>query len=334
MRAIELTAYGPPEVLQLAERPDPEPGPRDLRVRVKAASVNPIDTKIRAGAQRAIIRYKLPWILGLDVSGVVEAVGAEVSRFKVGDEVCASLDYKRPGAYAELVLVDEGLAAAKPASLSFEEGAALPLAALTAWQSLIVAGRMKAGDKVFIQAGAGGVGHLAIQLAKARGAWVATTCSERNIEYVAELGADEVINYREQRYEDVLSEMDIVLEAIGGEHRKRSLGVLKKGGRHISIVSDLPKNVKEKGPVLGTLSSFLGVGGFLLCARARGYKPGMVVQSPDAAQLGEVLALAEAGAMTVTIADRFSLEETAAAHASSETGRTRGKIVILPGERG
>lgn len=337
MRAVLLTGYGDADTLELGERPTPKPGPRDLRVAVHAASINPIDTKIRAGAQRLVIRYKLPHVLGLDVAGTVVEVGGKVTRFKVGDAIMASLDYKRDGSYAEEVLVDEGIAARKPEGLSFEQAAGLPLAGLTAWQALVKTARMTSGDKVFIQAGAGGVGHLAIQLAKAMGAEVTTTCSERNREFVTELGADHVIDYRKEDYAEVLAapdseqdlRQDIVLDSLGYEHRQKSLAVLKPGGAHVSIVSDMPGKVKQHGPLFGSLRAIGGVARFMLLARLRGYRASSVLQRPNADQLAELGKLCDEGKMSVTVDKTFSLEDLPEAHRASESGRTRGKLIVV-----
>lgn len=330
MRAAFLTEYGPADLLEVRDTEDPSPEDYDLLVTVKAASVNPIDTKIRGGTQRAIIRYSLPWILGLDVAGVVEAVGAKVTKFKVGDEICASLNYKRPGAYAEKVLVHQDIAATKPKNASFEEAAALPLAGLTAWQSLAVSAGLKEGQRVFIQAGAGGVGHLAIQIGKILGAHVATTCSTRNVDFVKSMGADEVVDYTQDQYDEVLSNFDVVLDSLGGEHRKRALASLKKGGKHVSIVSDMPANVKKRGPYLGVLTSFIGVGGFMLCARTQGIRSSMVVQSPHGEQLDKLCRYVESGVLKVVIDKSFKLEDIVEAHKASESGRTVGKVVVTP----
>ncbi|MCA9609375.1 MAG: zinc-binding dehydrogenase, partial [Myxococcales bacterium] len=221
MRAARIHAYGAPDVLQVDEVPDPEPGPRDLLVEVHASSINPVDYKIRSGGQRALIHYRLPWILGLDFSGVVRKVGAKVTRFQVGDEVYGSPTHRRPGCYAELLCVDERQAARKPRNMTHAEAASIPLVGMTAWGALVVQGRLRAGEKALITAGSGGVGSFAIQLAKSLGAHVATTCSARNAELVRSLGADEVIDYREQRVEEVLSGYDYVLDALGGEERER-----------------------------------------------------------------------------------------------------------------
>ncbi|MEZ4336273.1 MAG: NADP-dependent oxidoreductase, partial [Sandaracinaceae bacterium] len=251
MRAARIHAYGAPDVLQVDEVPDPEPGPRDLLVEVHASSINPVDYKIRSGGQRALIHYRLPWILGLDFSGVVRKVGAKVTRFQVGDEVYGSPTHRRPGCYAELLCVDERQAARKPRNMTHAEAASIPLVGMTAWGALVVQGRLRAGEKALITAGSGGVGSFAIQLAKSLGAHVATTCSARNAELVRSLGADEVIDYREQRVEEVLSGYDYVLDALGGEERERELRVLRRGGRLATMIGGFPAAAKKYGPWRG-----------------------------------------------------------------------------------
>ena len=328
MLAAQLSDYGPAENLKIVELADPSPGPEDVLVKVHAASINPIDCKIRSGAQRMLIHYRLPWTLGLDVAGEVLEVGAKVTRFKVGDAIYASLDYQRPGAYAEKLVVHESLPALKPESLSFQEAAAVPLAALTVWQSLVTTAQMKAGDKVFIQAGAGGVGHIAIQIAKAFGATVATTCSDRNIAFVKELGADVPIDYKKQDYNEILTDYDIVLDSLGGDHRAKARKCLKPGGRIVSLVSDIPKQVKEKGTVLGTVSALLGVGGFLICSSVKGIKASMVIQRPNAEHLQEVTKLIDDQKLRIVIDSSFSLQDIVEAHKRSESGRARGKIIV------
>ena len=215
MKAATIRAYGGPEVFAIEEVPDPEVGPRDVLVEVRAAGINPVDAKMRRGVQRAIAPKRMPAVLGLDVSGVVVAVGAKVSRFGVGDEVFGSPTHRRQGTYAELVSVNERELALKPARLSHLQAASIPLVAQTAWQSLVTRARLGAGESVFIQAGSGGVGTFAIQLAKHLGAEVTTTTSAHNLSLVKRLGADRTIDYRRERYDELLCEMDVALECLG-----------------------------------------------------------------------------------------------------------------------
>jgi NADPH:quinone reductase-like Zn-dependent oxidoreductase len=212
MRAVRIHRYGGNDEVRLDDLPTPSPGPRDLLVRVRAASVNPVDFKIRDGKVKVLLPYRMPLTLGNDLSGVVEAVGNEVSRFRAGDAVFARLDKQRIGAFADYALVDEAAAAAKPARLGHVEAAAIPLVGLTAWQALRDLGRLERGQKVLIHAGSGGVGTFAIQLAKQLGATVATTASERNAALVRELGADVVIDYKTTRFEDAIADYDLVFD--------------------------------------------------------------------------------------------------------------------------
>ena len=332
MRAVLLESYGPPERLRIAEVPEPEPGPRDLLIAVRASSINPIDWKIRRGIQRGLIRYRLPWIQGLDVSGVVLQVGEAVAGFSVGDEVFASPTWRRPGCWAERVAVAAAQVAHKPVRSSHEEAASIPLVGLTAWACLLPKLAERPGQRVFIQAGSGGVGTFAIQLAKYHGAWVATTCSDRNTALVTGLGADRVIDYRSQRFEDVLAEsggpVDIVLDALGGEQRQRAFAVLKRGGRLASIVSGMPENAARYGPNLGALVTLgaslrFGIEGLL-----RGVRAASVLRPSDGAILAQIAELLESGAIRPVIDRCYPMEQIVEAHRYMETGRARGKVVL------
>ncbi|MGN9763531.1 NADP-dependent oxidoreductase, partial [Streptomyces sp. SD31] len=223
------------EPLQEADVPEPTVGEHDVLVRVEAAGLNPLDEKIRAGEFKQILPYKLPLILGNDVAGTVIRVGTAVRGFKPGDEVYARPHQDRIGTFAERIAVAEGDLALKPASISMEEAGSLPLAALTAWQALVERGKVRPGQKVLIHAGAGGVGSIAIQLAAHLGASVATTASASNADFVRALGADTVIDYRTQDFEQLLTGYDLVLDSIGGETLEKSLRVLKPGGKAIGI---------------------------------------------------------------------------------------------------
>ncbi|MHA5023710.1 NADP-dependent oxidoreductase, partial [Streptomyces sp. SD35] len=223
------------EPLQEADVPEPTVGEHDVLVRVEAAGLNPLDEKIRAGEFKQILPYKLPLILGNDVAGTVIRVGTAVRGFKPGDEVYARPHQDRIGTFAERIAIAEGDLALKPASISMEEAGSLPLAALTAWQALVERGKVRPGQKVLIHAGAGGVGSIAIQLAAHLGASVATTASASNADFVRALGADTVIDYRTQDFEQLLTGYDLVLDSIGGETLEKSLRVLKPGGKAIGI---------------------------------------------------------------------------------------------------
>lgn len=323
MRAARIHAYGGPEELRVEEAPQPEPGPRDVLVEVHAASVNPIDCKMRGGAMRGILRYRRPFALGLDLSGVVVEVGRKVERLKVGDEVYASPNQRQIGTYAEYAVVDERHTGRKPTNLTHAEAAGIPLAGLTAWDCLVP---LKAGQRVLILAGSGGVGTLAIQLAKERGAHVITTCSARNEQLVRELGADEVIDYRQQEFTDVVSGLDMVLDALGCWSESRR--VLRRGGHLRSIVSGLPQATKRYGPYLGPLSVGLRMASFKLTSILLGVRTKNVLRTPSAANLDELTRRIEAGTLAPVVDRTVPLDEIAEAHRYSESGRARGKIAI------
>lgn len=333
MRAALIDRYGPPEVLRLGDVPQPTPGPNDLLIAVRAASVNPVDTKIRRGAQRGVIRLRLPAILGLDVSGVVAAVGERVEGFTVGDEVFASPTHRRPGTYAEYVCVDAGAVAHKPRTLSHVEAAGLPLVALTAWEALVTRARLQAGESVLIQAGAGGVGTVAIQIARHLGARVITTCSPANAERVTALGADRVIDYRTTPFEAACSDLDVVLDSLGGAAKRAAVGTLRRGGRLVTLNSDLPELSVRYGPYLGALAAVLRIARITVGARlTRGVKVWHVLRPCHGPTLARIAELVDAGVIRPVIDRVLPLEAIAEAHAHSETGRARGKIIIQVSE--
>jgi NADPH:quinone reductase-like Zn-dependent oxidoreductase len=329
MKAALVHAYGSADELRVEDVPKPEPGPRDARVRVCASSVNPVDWKLRSGGQRNIVRYRLPWILGLDVSGVVDAVGAEVTRFKVGDEVWSSPRHTRPGAYAEYMCVDERELAKKPKKLTHDEAATLPLVALTAYQCLFDKGKLERGQTVLVQAGSGGVGAAAIQLAKHAGARVVTTCSGKNAELVTKLGADQVIDYTKERFDDVLSNVDLVLDSIGEPVFAGNLKVLRRGGRMSNISVDVPGFVERYGATL----SLFPLAAWMIWMHvyplvAKGIHVRHVIKRCDGEQLARIAELVDEGALAPTVEKVFALDDIAAAHRMSETGRVRGKIAV------
>ncbi len=327
MRAACLTAYGDADVLQLRRVTRPQAGPRDVLIKLHAAAVNPIDWKIRLGTQRAFIRYRLPHVLGLDGSGEVVAVGRRVTRFKVGDEVYSSPSHRRSGTYAEYAAIAASEVGHKPRNITHQQAAAIPLAGLTAYQCLL-AGKLKAGQRVLIQAGSGGVGTFAIQMAKHLGAYVATTCSARNEALVRSLGADEVIDYRNQAFDEVLRDYDMVLDTLGGQQRERAWKVLRRGGRLVTVVSNMPEAVQRWGVNLGAVMASLGMVGFKLAGIRRGKRGYFVLKKCSGLQLDEIAKWVEQGAVKVVIDKVYPLAEIAAAHRHSESKRARGKIVI------
>lgn len=334
MRAVLLESYGPPDTLVCTDVPDPVlQRPTDVRIAVRAAAINPIDWKIRSGHQRGAIRQHLPFVLGLDVAGEVIEVGPAVTRFAVGDAVCGCPDFRRWGSYAEQCVVDESNLVRKPEVLSFPQAAALPLVGLTAAQCLLprlARSDLQRPQRVLIQAGSGGVGHLAIQLAKLHNAWVATTTSEKNREFVLSLGADRVVDYRTEHWWEVLPDLDVILDAMGGEQRELALLHVKRGGRVASIVSGLPENTDRYGPNLGLLATGFGIAGFWLRGKLRGVDAVTVVKRTYADQLESLVDLAACGKLRLHIDRTFSLTEAAEAHAYGETGRIRGKVVLIP----
>jgi NADPH:quinone reductase-like Zn-dependent oxidoreductase len=329
LRAAIINSYGGPEVLELADRPEPRPGPRDVLIEVRAAAVNPVDTKLRSGAFRGAVRWPMPRILGYDVSGIVRAVGAKVTRFRAGDEVYSSPTHKREGCYAELVAVDESACARKPKNIDHQRAAGIPMVALTAWEALVTKANVQPGAKVFIQAGAGGVGSVAIQLAKHLGAYVATSCSESNVELVRSLGADQVIDYRKEKIEDVLSGFDFALEALDRAQARKTLRVLKNGGFLAMLNADIPESVKKNGPILGLLTAVVGIAGFVIGTfLSRRVRVSHVLRRSDGATLEKITELVERGAIRPVVDSVHPLEKIVEAHRRSESGRARGKIIV------
>ena len=308
MKAVRLHGYGGPEMLRYEDCPRPEPVAGEVLVRVHAAGVNPVDWKIRAGYARGFLDYSLPIVIGWDLSGVVESVGAGVSEWKPADEVYSRPDILRAGAYAEYIVVRASEIALKPKSLDHAHAAAIPLAALTAWQAL-EAGGLSANQKVLIHAAAGGVGIFAVQFAKLKGARVAGTASGRNQEFLKELGVDQPINYETTRFEDVVNDADMVLDAMAGEIRTRSWKTLKKGGILISILGPASEEV----------------------ARAHRVRQAGVMVQANGAQLAEIARLVDAGKLKVYLDAVLPLNEVAKAHEMNATGHTRGKIVLQVG---
>ena len=306
MRAVRIHAFGGPDTLQLDELDVPEPKPDEVLIRVHAASVNPVDYKIRSGHYPPVKQDQLPKILGRDVAGQIERCGREVRGWKEGDLVYAMLGGGSGGGYAEYVTLKADLCAPKPAQLDFRSAAAVPLAALTAWQGEFDHGQLQAGQRELIHGGSGGVGHFAIQFAKARGATVCTTVSRQDMDFAQWLGADEVIDYRAERFEERLHDVDLVFDLIGGETRERSWAVLREGG---TLISTLDKPSEQRAREHR--------------ARAQNY-----VARPDAAELAEIGALIDAGKVHPFVMATYTLDQAARAHERLESGHVRGKIVL------
>ena len=328
MRAFVVEKYRSP--LQEADVPEPTVGERDVLVQVQAAGLNALDEKIRAGEFKQILPYKLPQVAGNDVAGTVIRVGSKVRAFKPGDEVYARPGQDRIGTFAERIAVAEADLALKPASVSMEEAGSLPLVALTAWQALVERGNVQPGQKVLIHAGAGGVGSIAIQLAKHLGATVATTASASNLEFVRKLGADVVIDYRSQDFEQHLSGYDLVLDSLGGKNLEKSLRVLKPGGKAIGIAGPPdPAFAREAGlsPTLRLAIRGLSAG-IRRRARKRGVSYEFLFMRASGDQLRRITALIDGDALRPVVGRVFPFGQTIEALQVLEKGGIRGKAVI------
>ncbi len=328
MKAFVVTEYNGP--LQASDVPEPTVGERDVLVQVQAAGLNVLDEKIRAGEFKQILPYELPLIPGNDVAGTVIRVGAKVSAFNPGDEVYGRPNQDRIGTFAERIAVAEADLAPKPASISMEEAGSLPLVALTAWQALVERGNLQPGQKVLIHAGAGGVGSIAIQLAKHLGATVATTASASNLDFVRELGADTVIDYRSQDFEQLLGGYDLVLDSLGGENLEKSLRVLRPGGKAIGIAGPPdPAFAREAGlnPVVRLAVTGLSAG-IRRRARKLGVSYEFLFMRASGDQLRRISALIDTGALRPIVGRVFPFGQTVEALQSLEKGGIRGKAVI------
>ena len=306
MKAIRIHEFGGPEVLKYEDAPRPIPEADEVLIKVFATGVNPIDWKIREGHSKGRFPTKLPLIPGWDVSGEIEEVGSDIKNFRKGDEVYSRPDPTKNGTYAEYVVVKANLVNLKPKSIDHDKAAAVPLAGLTAWQGLFDHGQLQTGQKVLIHAASGGVGTFAVQFAKWKGAYVIGTASGKNIDFVKQLGADEVIDYKKEKFEDKLKDVDLVIDLIGGDTQKRSLQVLKNGGRLITTVQ--PENQEE-----AKLKN-IHIEGFM----AQSY--------PE--ELEQIAQLIYSGKVMPIIAKVMPLEQAAEAQKLSQEGHIRGKIVL------
>ncbi|UGA43790.1 NADP-dependent oxidoreductase [Bradyrhizobium quebecense] len=330
MRALVFKRYGKPDQVAIVDIPRPMPKPNEILVQVHAAGLNPIDNMIPKGTFKPILRFRLPAMLGSDLAGVVVEVGSRVTRIKPGDAVFASIFDLGTGALAEFARVPEDAAALKPPNLDFVQAASVPMVGLTSWQALKDRARLKPGQKVFIPAGAGGIGTFAIQLAKYLGAMVATTTSTGNVDLVRSLGADEVIDYKKQQFEEVLQDYDAVLGTVRGDAIEKSLRILKPG----SIVASLV------GPPDAAFAQARGMNYFMVFlfgllsrkiirrARRRGVAYSFLFVHPDGRQLAEIGELLKAGRIRPVIDRVFPFEQAKQALAYLETGRAKGKVVV------
>jgi NADPH:quinone reductase-like Zn-dependent oxidoreductase len=330
MKAFIVDRYGGPDRMRAGVMPDPEVGENDVLVQIHAAGVNPIDFKIRNGDFKLILPQRFPLILGSEAAGVVVRVGSRVHRFKAGDEVYARPRKGRIGTFAEFIAIAEDDVAHKPKTLTMEEAASIPLVGLTAWQALVERANLKKGQKVLIQAGSGGVGTFAIQLAKHLGAIVATTAGAASFDLVKRLGADITIDYRKDDFETILKDYDVVLHSQGGEILEKSLRVLKPGGILISISGPPdPDFAKEIGA-----SRIVSVAIRLLSyrirrrAKRRHVRYSFLLMRASGDQLREISSLIDSGIIRPCVDRVFPFESTKEAMAYVESGRAKGKVVV------
>ncbi len=330
MKAFIVDRYGSSARLRAGEMPDPVMQGDDVLVQIHAAGVNQLDSKIRLGEFKFLLPYRLPLILGNDVAGVVLKVGARVQRFRPGDEVYARPDQDRIGTFAELISIKEDSVAKKPRNLTMEEAASIPLVGLTAWQALIEKARLQKGQKVFIQAGSGGVGTFAIQLAKHLGATVATTTSADNVNMVRSLGADIVIDYKKDDFENVLRDYDVVLNSLDKVTLEKSLRVLKPGGRLISISGPPDPDFARDIGASWMLKVGMRVLSYGVRAKAKRHQVNysFLFMRANGAQLGQITVLIDSGIIRPVVDRVFPFDSTDEAMAYVEGGRARGKVVV------
>ncbi|MDF9815840.1 NADP-dependent oxidoreductase [Streptomyces sp. SPB162] len=331
MKAFLVEKYGDQAGMRAAEVPDPRVGADDVLVKIHAAGINPLDLRIRNGDFKAFMPYRLPLVLGNDLAGEVLQVGSAVTRFAVGDAVYARPDKDRIGTFAELLAVHQDDLAPKPATLTMAEAASLPLVALTAWQALVERTHVQPGQKVLIHAGAGGLGSIAVQLAKALGAHVATTASTATIDLVRELGADVAIDYRTQDFTKLLDGYDIVLDSLGGDNLARSLRVLKPGGTAISVAGPPdPAFARELGanPILRLAMTALSAK-TRYQAKRLGVTYSFLFMKASGDQLRELTPLIDSGRIRPLVDRVFPFDETLQAMEYVEKGRAKaGKVVV------
>jgi NADPH:quinone reductase-like Zn-dependent oxidoreductase len=330
MKAFIVERYGRGQRGRIAETPDPQVGEDDVLVQVHAAGVNLLDSKIRDGDFKLILPYRLPVVLGNDVAGLVVRVGARVRRFKPGDEVYARPDKDRIGTFAELISIKESALATKPKRLTMEEAASIPLVGLTAWQALVEKAKLKPGQRVFIQAGSGGVGTFAIQLAKHLGATVAANTSTANLDLVRSLGADVVIDYKKDDFAQVLRDYDVVLHSLDRAALDKSLRILKPGGHLVSISGPPDADFAREVGASWIMQALMGALSFRTRAQAkrRQAKYSFLFMRAQGDQLAEITSLIDAGVVRPVMDRIFPFEATDEAMAYVESGRAKGKVVV------
>ncbi|WP_047460995.1 NADP-dependent oxidoreductase [Rhizobium rhizogenes] len=330
MKAFLIDRYAKGAALRVGEVPEPQLLDNDVLIQIHASSVNPLDAKIRDGEFKLILPYSLPLILGNDAAGVVVRVGSRVRGFKPGDEVYARPAKDRIGTFAEFIAMNEADVAMKPKNLTMEEAASMPLVALTAWQALVERAKLKKGQKVLIHAGSGGVGVIAIQLAKHLGATVATTTSTANVDLVKSLGADVVVDYKKDDFENVLQGYDVVLNSLGKDTLEKSLRVLKPGGKLISISGPPDPEFARENGFGWLLQQVMRLLSFSIRRKSKRHDVSysFLFMTANGGQLAQIASLIEAGAIRPVIDRVFPFEKTNEALAYVETGRAKGKVVI------
>lgn len=309
MKAVSINQYGDESVLNYADVNCPEPKEDEVLIKVYASGVNPVDWKVRDGMGE-MLKLKLPMILGTEIAGTVEQAGAAVKNFKEGDEIFGSLDMMRGGGYGEYTIAKESEIALKPKNLDFETAASVPIGALTAQQAIFDTAHLESGQTILIHGAAGMVGSMAVQFAKAKGARVVGTASGEDLEFVKSLGADTVIDYKKEKFEDAVKDADVVLDTVGGDTEERSFQVLKKGGFLVSTVA--PPSADK--------------------AKEFGVQAAMVNTPPNAERLSETSRLIESGKLKTRVGMVLPLSEVKKAHELSKTGHTQGKIVLRVAE--
>ncbi|MEF3081545.1 NADP-dependent oxidoreductase [Luteimonas sp. SMYT11W] len=330
MQALTFKRYGKSPDIGFSDVPRPVPGPDELLVQIHAVGLNPIDNVIPTGAFKAVLKFDLPATLGSDLAGIVVEVGQNVTRFKPGDAVYASLFDLGNGSLAEFAAVPERVAAHKPANLDFVQATSIPMVGLTAWQALRERANLAPGEKVFVPAGSGGIGAFAIQLAKHLGAHVGTTTSTGNVSLVRDLGADEVVDYTRDTFDTVLRDYDVVLGTLRGDVIEQSVGILKSGGRIVSLVGPLDPAFARARKLNGLLALVFGWMSRKIrrLAKQRDLSYSFLFARPDGAQLAEIAALLESGRIRPVIDRVFPFDQAHAALVHLGKGRARGKVVV------
>lgn len=330
MKALTFKRYGKSPQIGFAEVSRPTLRADEMLVQVHAASVNPIDNIIPTGAFKAVVKFQLPATLGSDLAGVVVEVGSQVTRFKVGDAVFANIFDQGTGCIAEFAVVPESAAALKPAHLDFVQAASIPMVGLTSWQALKERLQLQAGQKVFIPAGSGGIGSFAIQLAKLMGAQVGTSTSTGNVEWVRSLGADEVVDYKQQAFETVLSGYDAVLGTVRGNSIEKALGILKPGGQVVSLVGPVDvafARARRLNPILRVVFALMSRK-IMRLSTQRGVDYSFLFVRPDGEQLAQIGQLLQAQRIRPVIDRVFAFEQAAEALAYLAQGHSKGKVVV------